>query len=85
MVLIPGFLCAVRPMTLAQAVHKSGNPSPMAILVMCANDGHLGLLLNFACGLKHKKISMPIHLIFVATTKLRDKLAKLGFTVSTGC
>jgi hypothetical protein len=63
------------------AVDKSGAPPPVALLVMCANDGHLGLLLNFACGLKYKKIPMPIHLIFVATTELRDKLATLGFTV----
>ena len=53
-------------------------PEPM--LVMCANDGHLGLLLNWACSLRAANIKMPKHVVFVTTANTRDYLRSLGFT-----
>lgn len=50
------------------------------LLVMCANDGHLGLILNWACSLRAAKISMPRHVIFVTSDKTRTFLETLGFT-----
>jgi hypothetical protein len=54
------------------------HPEPM--LVMCANDGHLGLLLNWACSLRAANIKMPKHVVFVTTDKTRNFLTSLGFT-----
>eukprot|EP00040_Diaphanoeca_grandis_P019412 m.102551 g.102551 ORF g.102551 m.102551 type:complete len:565 (+) comp27411_c0_seq3:198-1892(+) len=52
---------------------------PEALLVMCANEGHMPLLLNFMCSLKRHKIPMPKHLIFAITAELQATLSKLGF------
>eukprot|EP00040_Diaphanoeca_grandis_P022364 m.119941 g.119941 ORF g.119941 m.119941 type:complete len:555 (+) comp28776_c0_seq1:380-2044(+) len=53
---------------------------PEALVVMCANKGHAGLLLNFACGLKKRNIPMPRHIIFSVSKEVHLSLTKLGFT-----
>eukprot|EP00040_Diaphanoeca_grandis_P022039 m.117931 g.117931 ORF g.117931 m.117931 type:complete len:589 (+) comp28618_c0_seq1:253-2019(+) len=55
-------------------------PKSTPVLVMCANAGHITLLLNWACSLVKHKIEMPPHLIFTSTSILHDSLTKLGFT-----
>eukprot|EP00040_Diaphanoeca_grandis_P044064 m.11158 g.11158 ORF g.11158 m.11158 type:complete len:582 (-) comp8687_c0_seq1:212-1957(-) len=54
--------------------------SPAALLVMCANEGHMPLLINWACSLKHQNIPMPKHLIFAISAELEATITKLGFT-----
>eukprot|EP00038_Savillea_parva_P001016 m.100773 g.100773 ORF g.100773 m.100773 type:complete len:656 (+) comp10360_c0_seq2:277-2244(+) len=53
------------------------NPEP--IVVMVANDGHLGLLFNWACSLRASGIDMPKHVVFVTSASTRDFLRDMGF------
>ena len=59
-------------------LEKQNHPEPL--VVMCGNDGQLGLILNWACSLRAANIEMPKHVIFVTSAKTRDFLKSLGFT-----
>ena len=62
------------------AVRAEMKQTPRALLVMCANGGHMPLLINFACGLRERGIKMPTHLIFVLSEQVYKTLTELGFT-----
>mmetsp|Transcript_22359 Transcript_22359/g.67215 ORF Transcript_22359/g.67215 Transcript_22359/m.67215 type:complete len:669 (+) Transcript_22359:144-2150(+) len=61
----------------AARLAKQANPEPL--VVMCLNEGHLGLLLNWACSLRAAAIKMPKHVIFCTSASTRDFLKELGF------
>ena len=58
---------------------KAAQQHPEPLVVMCANDGQLGLMLNWACSLRAANIEMPKHVVFVTSAKTRDFLKSLGF------
>lgn len=58
----------------------SSHPIKSSLLVMAANDGHVPLLLNFACSLRKTKIPLPPHIVFVTSHDLVKSLTALGFT-----
>ena len=45
---------------------------------MCANEGHVALILNFVCNLKKNKIPLPQHMFFVTTKELERELKGWG-------
>lgn len=54
--------------------------NPESLLVMTANRGHMGLLLNFFCSLKAAGIKIPKHFVVAPTASLRDSLVSAGIT-----
>jgi hypothetical protein len=54
--------------------------APETLLVMTANAGHMGLLLNFFCSLKAAGIATPKHFVVAPTAALRDTLTAAGIT-----
>eukprot|EP00038_Savillea_parva_P001017 m.100785 g.100785 ORF g.100785 m.100785 type:complete len:643 (+) comp10360_c0_seq3:95-2023(+) len=61
----------------AERMRIQADPEPLVVMV--ANDGHLGLLLNWACSLRAANIEMPRHVVFVTSAKTRNFLKSLGF------
>jgi hypothetical protein len=53
---------------------------PKPVLVMCANGGHLPLILNFVCNLRSKGIQLPKHVFISNSQKSSDQLKSLGLT-----
>jgi hypothetical protein len=54
--------------------------TPVPVLVMCANGGHMPLILNFVCNLRAKGIALPKHVFVANTKKYADQLKAVGLT-----
>eukprot|EP00038_Savillea_parva_P010583 m.191286 g.191286 ORF g.191286 m.191286 type:complete len:561 (+) comp18301_c0_seq1:273-1955(+) len=59
---------------------EKDDSGPETLLVMTANKGHMGLLLNFFCSLQAEDISVPRHFIVAPTKELADQLTDAGLT-----
>eukprot|EP00040_Diaphanoeca_grandis_P029663 m.174111 g.174111 ORF g.174111 m.174111 type:complete len:530 (-) comp31753_c0_seq1:392-1981(-) len=54
--------------------------NPETMLVMCTNQGHFALVLNFFCGLRQAKIAFPRHMVFTTSTQLQQLLQDFGIS-----
>lgn len=78
--MIVPFLVKRRELVKKVKAMLGGAAKGTSCLVMCANAGHVSLILNFVCNLRRKGIKLPLHVFFVTTKALQKQLTDWGFT-----